>query len=237
MSSEIEFEAIPGVAGELPPGEHILWQGRPQWKSMARETFKVRWIASYFAVFATARFLMAMQQGLPGALQLMTVAGLASGCLGLLCVFAWANARSTVYIITNRRVVMRIGVALPVTWNLPFKRITGADLSVRSEFDGDIALQLKAPDRIAWLQLWPHVQPWNFVRARPSMRNLAEPNRVAMLLAEAVQSWAAKESASVMVTALEAYAPVPAAGRSASAEVIVATDVSADSIQLTGRAI
>jgi len=236
MSSEIEFESVPGLPGDLPPGEHVLWQGRPQWKAMARETFKVRWIAGYFAVFATARFLVAMQQGLPGALQLMIVAALATGCMTLLCVFAWANARSTTYTITNRRVVMRIGVALPVTWNLPFKRLNGADLSVRSEFDGDIALQLKAPDRIAWLQLWPHVQPWHFVRARPSLRNLADPNRVSMLLAEAVQAWATAESEAVKVTALEAYAPFPTVGR-ASADEISGVELRVESVQLTRRAV
>jgi hypothetical protein len=237
MSSETDFEAVPGLPGDLPPGEHIVWQGRPQWKAMARETFKVRWIAGYFAVFATARFLVAMQEGLPGALQLMIVAGLATGCMGLICVFAWANARSTIYTVTNRRIVMRIGVALPVTWNLPFKRIASADLSTRSEFDGDVSFQLKAPDRIAWLQLWPHVQPWQFVRARPSMRNLAEPNRVAALVAEAVQDWASAHRASVMVSALEGYAPVASAARSATDEGIVASGVAPDSVHLTGRAV
>ena len=33
------------------------------------------------------------------------------------------NARATVYTITTRRLVMRIGVALPTTFNLPFKQI------------------------------------------------------------------------------------------------------------------
>jgi hypothetical protein len=219
MSSEIEIEPIPGLPHDLPPGEEILWQGRPQWKAMARQTFKVRWIAAYFAVFATARFLAAMKEGLPGALHLLIVAALALVCLAVLCLFAWAYARATVYTITTRRVVMRIGVALPTTWNLPFKRLASADLALRTELDGDIALQLKAPDRIAWLQLWPHVAPWQFVRARPSLRNIVEPERVAMLLADAVQAWAATESAPVLVTALEPSAPVVTVVSPAPAEV------------------
>ena len=43
--------------------------------------------------------------------------------IGIALVFAWASARTTVYTITNRRVVMRFGIALPMTLNLPFTLI------------------------------------------------------------------------------------------------------------------
>ena len=41
---------------------------------------------------------------------------------------AWLSARNTVYTITDRRVVMRIGIVLTLTFNLPFKRIAAAGL-------------------------------------------------------------------------------------------------------------
>jgi hypothetical protein len=131
---------------------------------------------------------------------------LAVTCLGVLAAVAWLNAGAALYTITTRRVVLRIGVALPMTWNLPFKRLASADLKVRKEGDGDIVLGLKAPDRIAWLQLWPHAQPWRLANARPTLRTIAEPAHVASLLAEAVRAWAASDLAPVLVSARESYA-------------------------------
>ena len=192
MSAEdLEFEPIPGLPSDLPPGEKLLWQGRPDWKSLARHTFKVRMLAAYFAVFAAFRLVIAVQkhQGLAGFAQVLLLSGLAAACLGVLSLMAWAYARATVYTITSRRLVMRIGIALPMTWNLPFKRIAAADLTVRKDGRGDISLQLTSPNRIAWLHLWPHVAPWQYVKARPTFRTIAEPARVAEILGDAVHAW------------------------------------------------
>ena len=201
MSSEIEVEAIPGLPGELPPGEYVIWQGRPQWKAFARETFSLRWLAGYFALFTALRFVASLgeRSGLGVMLDVLAAAGLALACLGIFTFMAWLNARSAIYTITTRRVVLRIGVALPMTWNLPFKRLAAADLKVRKSGDGDIMLRLTPPNRIAWLHLWPHVAPWQLVKARPTLRAIAEPARVAKMLAEAVQSWAAAEATPVVV--------------------------------------
>ncbi len=217
MSADHDFEAVPGLPAELPPGESIVWQGRPEWMAFARHTFKIRWLAAYFGVFLAARLVLVIQerQGGLGLLHLLGLAGLAAACLGVLAFIAWLNARATMYTITTRRIVLRIGVALPMTWNLPFKRLASADVKLRAEGDGDITLQLVAPDRIAWLHLWPHVQPGHYLRARPTLRTLAEPARVAALLAEAVKAWSRSAAAPVLMSPAEAYAeavaPAPAA--------------------------
>jgi len=198
MSAEdLEFEPVPGLPSELPQGETLLWQGRPDWRALARHTFKVRMLAGYFAVFAAFRLVVAVQrhQGLEGFTQVLLLSGLATGCLAVLSLMAWAYARATVYTITSRRLVMRIGIALPMTWNLPFKRIASADLTVRKDGRGDISLQLTSPNRIAWLHLWPHVAPWQFVKARPTFRTIAEPARVAAILGAAVQAWSSEKRA------------------------------------------
>jgi hypothetical protein len=224
MSAEIELEVVPGLPGKLPAGESIVWQGRPQWWAMARNTFKVRWLAAYFAVFGVARFVVVLRQhqGVTGMLHLLALAALAGTCLGLLALMAWFNARATIYTITTRRIVMRIGVALPFTWNLPFKRIASADVHVRKEGDGDIVLRLAAPDRIGWLHLWPHTQPGHVVRARPTLRTIAEPARVSQLLADAVRQWASSEATPVKV-ASEVYA----AASSQSGSIAVVAEAAA----------
>jgi len=218
MSSEIEIETIPGLPGDLPPGERVLWQGRPEWQALARHTFKVRMISAYFAVFIAARFFVVIQdrQGVTGLVHALLAAAAAAGCIGVLCLMAYMNARAAIYTITTRRIVLRIGVALPMSWNIPFKRIAAADLSVRKEGNGDIALKLTEPNRIAWLHLWPHVAPWQFSKARPTLRTIAEPERVSALLAQAFQKWAASESAPVRVADLGSF--VPAAGSFVSSD-------------------
>lgn len=209
MSSEVEYEPIPGLPSELPPGERLLWQGRPRWQGLARHTFQVPWLAAYFAVFIAARFGFALHdgQGLGGALLTsLMVLPLALVCLGVLSLLAWLNARATIYTITSRRVVMRFGVAFPMTFNLPFKRLAAAHLNRRRTGDGDIALQLSGPDRIAWLHLWPHARPWHLAKAQPMLRAIPAAAAVATLLAEAVQDYALTAGAPVLLSKVSAGA-------------------------------
>jgi hypothetical protein len=136
--------------------------------------------------------------------------------LGLLTLLAYVNARASRYTITSKRIVMRIGVALPMSINLPFEELAAADVKLRQAGDGDVVLQLKGPNRIAWLHLWPHVQPWHFSKARPTLQSLVEPKVAAAVLADAVKSWAATSGAQLKVASTEAtvqVASVPAAGQ------------------------
>jgi hypothetical protein len=206
MSSDLEFEPIPGLPAELPPGERILWQGRPSWKALARSTFRVRWLGAYFLIFATTRVGLAVAQHETVSGSTLAPFGLGGLCLGILYLVAWLNARATVYTVTSRRVVFRIGVAIPTTWNLPFARLASADLTVRRDGDGDIVLQLRRPDRVAWLHLWPHTQPWHLARARPTLRAIDEPHRVAEVLSQAIREWGQSSGAPV-VTSAESFAP------------------------------
>ena len=45
---------------------------------------------------------------------------LALTAIGMLTLLAWLSARATVYSVTSHRVIIKGGVALPVTVNLPF---------------------------------------------------------------------------------------------------------------------
>lgn len=195
-AEEMELEAVPGLPGELPPGEQILWQGRPSWKALARHAFKIRWLAVYFGVFVVARLVSAAMggSGPQTAAQVAVMLVLFSVCLGVWALVAWIQAKTTYYTITTHRVVMRIGAALPMTWNLPFSRIASAELTVRDAGDGDVILRLTPPNRMAWLHLWPHARPAARFKASPAFRAIAEPKHVAAVLEEAVRSWSEQES-------------------------------------------
>jgi hypothetical protein len=184
---DFAFEPVRGLPEALPEGEHILWQGAPDWRALARESLLTRWIAGWFVLLAVWRGLAAGEgaMGVLGAGLPLLVLG--AGAVLILCGVAWAMARATVYTITNRRVVMRIGAALQVTYNLPFAQIEAADLDLRKAGTGTIALRLKEGNQIAYLVAWPHVRPWHMARTEPALRCIPDAKRVADLLAQAAE--------------------------------------------------
>jgi hypothetical protein len=82
---------------------------------------------------------------------------------------------------------MRVGIVLTLTFNIPFKRIESAGLNLDSGANatGDIPLTLSGDDRIAWLNLWPHVRPWKLVKPEPMLRCVPQAAEVARVLATA----------------------------------------------------
>lgn len=186
---DFAFEPIPGLPAQPPRGETILWQGRPAAFALAREAYKVNWIAGYFALIVLWRGSMGWTDGgLPMALAY----GIPYAAMGivtylLLLVGAFWQSRATVYTITTARVVMRIGAALSVTLNLPFKQIETASLDQRRSGTGTIAMQIAKPNRISKLVCWPHIRPWKW-RGEPALRCIPDAARVARILSEAAEA-------------------------------------------------
>lgn len=179
MSAEHDLEPIPGLPGRLPEGEHIIWQGAPVRAQLARTAMHTRGISVYFG--ALVLFSLALGS-LVGAAMTAT-AGLI--VLGLLHLFAWASARSTIYTLTNRRVVIRAGVALPTCINVPLSLIASADLRTRDDGTGDIPMKLVRGNELGYAQLWPHARPLHINHAQPMLRSIPDAARVAALLARA----------------------------------------------------
>lgn len=185
---EHEFEAAPGLPEPLPAGERILWQGAPDWRVLAVQAFHVRKLTIYFAAMLGLQALY--QSGQPGGLalaQLATSGGLALVALLLLAATAWFSARTTLYTLTNQRIVMRVGIVLTLTFNLPLRKIAGASLRPHADGFGDVALTLKGPDRIAYLNLWPHARPWATKNPEPSLRCLPDASALGARIQQAWQ--------------------------------------------------
>jgi hypothetical protein len=185
---EHEYEPQYGLPEKLPEDERLLWQGSPDWKALAVRTYHVRKLVIYFAVLVAARVTSLVSDGTPlgAALQdsiLLVV--LSAVAVALVSLLAWLSARTTVYSITDKRVVMRIGIALTLTLNLPLRRMVGAGLNLHAGTIGDISVQLKAPDRVAYLHLWPHARRWRFSRPEPTLLCLRDAQSVARTLTEA----------------------------------------------------
>lgn len=187
---DFKTEPLPGLP-ELPPaGEVILWQGRPDWLALARQSLNLGWVAGYFALLALWRGVaIGMEQGAGLGIK-ATVPYLAMGlaaCL-MLALVAFVQARATVYTITNRRVAMRIGAALTVTLNIPFTRLAAADLALGRDGIGTIALRTMGETRLSYLVCWPHVRPWHIAEPQPALRCLPDAARVAELLSDAAET-------------------------------------------------
>lgn len=187
---EHDGEAAPGLPAPLPSGERLIWRGAPDWRVLARRSFHLGKLAAYFGVLVAWRFASSLADGasLAGALAATAwTLPLAALALGLIALLSWLVATNTVYTLTDRRVVMRVGVVLTVTFNLPLRRIEAARLHPLPGGAGDIALLLHPDDRIGYIHLWPHARPWHFARTEPMLRALPDAAAVAGQLALALK--------------------------------------------------
>jgi hypothetical protein len=186
---EYDYEPIPGLPGELPPGETLLWQGSPAWWPLARRAMRVVPVAAYFVVLAAWRgaVVLAGGQGSFAALRDASLLLLLGALVcGLLCLLAWLAARVTMYSITSARVVIRHGIALPMSLNLPLVKVHAASLRRHVDGTGDIALELASGERIGYFLTWPHVRPFHFLQPQASLRALADATQAAESLEHAL---------------------------------------------------
>ena len=191
--TEYEYEPVPGLPEELPEGEQILWQGSPQVPMLARRAFHVRKVAIYFLIVAAVSLYVDLSQGMgvAAALSGLTwIAVAAASAIAVLWVLARAMARATLYTITNRRVVLRFGVAIPMTLNLPYSKVVSAALRENGDGSGDIPLRMSRSGRVPYWVLWPHARPWHLAPAQPMLRAIPEAARVAKILASALTDYA-----------------------------------------------
>ncbi|OYQ34581.1 phosphonoacetate hydrolase [Niveispirillum lacus] len=185
IAREHEIEPVPGLPGKLPAGEEILWQGRPAARLVVKHVLKGTWIGAYFVVLALWAAAAGMADGQPIGGILFSVAvliGLAALVLALLELFAWAVERTTLYTVTSERVVMRFGVALSMTLNLPFSQIDTVALGRLTGKAGTIAIALRKGHRLSWLVQWPHVRGWRFAAPEPSLICLPDAETVGAVL-------------------------------------------------------
>jgi hypothetical protein len=186
---DFAFEPRRGLPGVLPPGERLLWQGAPNWRGLAVRSFHVRKIAAYFAFLALWRVAtgVASEQSVESlAIGAGFIAVLGVAAIATLAGLAYLNARSAVYSITTRRVLVRQGVAVPITLNLPLQYIEAAGLRLFRDGTGDIAMTIGHVQRIAFLINWPHLKPGRFTRPEPSLRALDDAREAARILTGAL---------------------------------------------------
>lgn len=166
--------------GTPAPDERVLWKGRPQTGLLARTAFHSRKAGLYMG----ALVVIALALGKPDAAIVAGVLGTA--LTAILHILAWASARSTLYILTDTRLIMRIGIAIETRVNIPLKQITAAHLApIGKGGHGDIAFEVAGERLLGTLLLWPHVRPWHYAMPQPMLRAVPDAAALAQQIAEA----------------------------------------------------
>lgn len=186
---DFAFEPIPGLPERPPAGEEILWQGQPSVWALAREAYKLYWIAAYFVILVLWRASNAFTIGGLGTAIAVAIPHMLLGVVvcAIVVLLAYMQARATMYTITSARVVMRIGAALSVTFNLPYSQIGNATLDLRKSGTGTIALETLGSTKISYLVAWPNARPYRFTKTEPALRCIPDAARLARLLGNAAE--------------------------------------------------
>jgi hypothetical protein len=189
--NEYEHEPVKGLPERLPDGEQMIWQGEPSWRGMAQRVFHVRKVAIYFALIVAIYLTMGIAKGEALTSMLGTAAwqvALGGATIGILLTLARLYSRSTCYTITDRRLVMRFGVALPIMMNIPWEKIDSASSRSFADGSGDILLTLIPGEKISYWMIWPHARPWHFAPVQPLLRSLPDADVVAERLRTILKS-------------------------------------------------
>jgi hypothetical protein len=165
----------------LAPGEQIVWEGKPSIGALAIDVFHIRPVISYFVLLSAVGFARALGGHVFFFAALMPLAS-GAAVAGLLYAAAYGVSRSTGYVITTRRIVLRFGLVLPRALSIPFCQIASMSVSVATDGHGDIALRVRGDNRMPYLKLWPHVRPWHLRTPQPMLRGIAAAGLVASML-------------------------------------------------------
>lgn len=182
-------EPVPGLPEKLPQGESMLWQGAPSALTVARKALHGNLIAAYFGLLAASSSVSAYLAGESPLRTMLAgshfiVIGLAA--LGIVALLGYIVQRTTLYTITSKRVVMRFGMALPMTLNIPFTQIASADAKVFTNGTGDIAFEPAESLPVTYVHLWPHARGFKLARPQPTLRCIPDAARVSDVLTKAI---------------------------------------------------
>lgn len=198
-------EAGPAAHGD-PLGtpaanEKVLWKGRPNLPVLARTAFHTHSVGLYVAALAV------ISLALGNVDTAIICAVLAVVAVAILYAIAWLSARTTLYILTDTRLIMRIGMALEARINVPLKHVTSANLRMRGKEHGDIALALGGDRLLGYSLLWPHARPFRYAKPEPMLRAIPDAAKVAEILAQAAAAHVPIEQ---NLTEINAALPQPA---------------------------
>ena len=178
-------------AENLPADEVLIWQGRPEANAIAIRAMYLWYVVAYLFGLVVLRtgYLVMGDAPISEWSALLAWQSLASlFIVGVIVGLSVLYGKTTIYSLTNRRLILRTGAAVPIHVNFPLEQIASADLKVFSDGTGDIALKLENSDKLYWLLLWPNVRSWWVRPLQPLLRGLRDFELAASTLASAAKA-------------------------------------------------
>jgi hypothetical protein len=164
----------------------ICWVGRPDWKSFGYHAFGLKYFLIYFFICAFYAVSQIESTFSFGELFIKYNPYLLSGTFAgaIVLLLAYIAARHTCYVITEKRIVIRTGVALVFLLNMPFKNILSIDTKPLAKGRGNVIFKVQSKKRIPYLSCWPSVKVGNFLEPIPAFRSIMALEKVGQIISE-----------------------------------------------------
>ncbi len=193
-SDVVEHIGPDGEVSRLPAGERVLWSGAPDQRSLARYFLRERWFLA-FVLFSFSLGAAEALQHTEGTWPRVVGVATLSAIMAVIAVvsirvLAWQMARSSKYVITDRRVYFNIGIVMRADANIPYSSIEGVDVRRRSDGSADLIVSLSDEQEIPWLLLFPHMTWRGGKRGKPTFRAVRDPQVAADALVGALREYA-----------------------------------------------
>ena len=184
MEYKTKFEAPKNILDAIPHGESILWKGRPSLWGFSWNLFGLKWIALYLSMLSIVSVARFFASDFYTAFYVDFLPFFLSGIFASIILIGLAaiQAYSTVYIITENRVIIKTGAALSFLISMPFKKIKEVNLQKRGASIGTISFELFSKKRVPYISCWPSVRPWKFKKTQPAFSCVRSVNEVATIL-------------------------------------------------------
>jgi len=184
MEYKSKFEAPKNILDAIPNGESILWKGRPSLWGFSWNLFGLKWITLYLSMLSIVSVARFFASDFYTAFYVDFLPFFLSGIFASIILIGLAATQtySTVYIITENRVIIKTGAALSFLISMPFKKIKEVNLQKRGASIGTISFELFSKKRVPYISCWPSVRPWKFKKTQPAFSCVRSVEEVATIL-------------------------------------------------------
>ena len=190
MEYKTKFEVHKNILDAIPEGESILWKGKPSFWGFSWYFFGLKLLAFYLIILSVVFAARLTVTDFFTAFIVDFLPFLLSGILTsfILMALAKIQSQSSVYIITENRVIIKSGAALSFLISMPFKKIKAVNLQKRKGSLGTISFELNSGKRVPYISCWPSVRPWRFKKTEPAFSCIENVDDVATILRKSVMA-------------------------------------------------
>ena len=174
------------VGRSIPKGERVCWTGKPNWISFGFHAFGIKYILIYFIVSA---FYAISQIELVFSFKAFIgeyISFVVSGMIASLILFmlSYFSAQHTYYVITEKRLVIRTGIALVFLLNVPLKNVISIDKQSLFYGYGNLSFKPQSKKRIPYFSCWPSVRRGSFLNPVPTFRSIANIEQIGKIVGD-----------------------------------------------------